>query len=220
MKRLFTLLAILLTILTSCDDNKIGGYTKEPLPADFSYKVLKDESKLTLEKNQLTIEINEKLTEGQVATLAEKLYKSKDKQRRFYIFYLLPGMKDGSGAWATSHFDPDLKIDITGATPKEEASVNAAAEKVEGDIIGKWHEEQYTSADYVIFKKDNKTSIRTIFKNGQTSDEELKSKKTINSTRYDYKEGGTNGEYFILNSSGELEFYNKENKKFTTATKL
>jgi len=38
--------------------------------------------------------------------------------------------------------------------------------------------------------------------------------------RYDYKEGGTNGEYFILKSSGELEFYNKENKRFTTATKL
>lgn len=220
MKRLFTLLAISLTILTSCDYNKIGGYTKEPLPADFSYKVLKDESNLKLEKNQLTVEINEKLTEGQVATLAEKLYKSKDKERRFYIFYLLPGMKDGSGAWATSHFDPDLKIDIIGATPKEEVSANAAADKVEGDIIGKWHEEQSTSADYVIFKKDNKIFIRTIFKNGQTSDEELKSKKAGNGRRYDYKEDGYNGEYFILNNSGELEFYNNENKKFTTATKL
>ena len=107
MKRLFTLLAFLLTILTSCDNDRIGTYTKEPLPSDFSYRVLKDESKPSLEKNQLTVEINEKLTEGQIATLAEKLYKSKDEQRRFYIFYLLPGMKDGSGAWATSHFDPN-----------------------------------------------------------------------------------------------------------------
>lgn len=220
MKQLFTLFAILITILTSCNNNKIGGYTKEPLPADFSYKVLKDESNLKLQKNQLTVEINEKLTESQVATLAEKLYKSKDKQRRFYIFYLLPGMKDGSGAWATSHFDPDLKIDIMGATPKEEMAENAAADKVEGDIIGKWHEEQYTAADYVIFKKDNKIFIKTFFKNGQTMDEELKSKKADNGTRYENIEGGINGEYFILNNNGELEFYNNENKKFTTATKL
>ena len=220
MKRLLTLLTFLLILFTSCDDNKFGGYTKELLPANFSYKILKDQSNIALEKNQLTVELSEKLTEDQVATLAEKLFKSKDKQRRFYIFYLLPGMKDGSGAWATSHFDPDLKIDIIGATPKEEASANTAADKVDGEIVGKWHEEQYTSANYVIFKKDNRIFIRTIFKNGQTSDEELKSKKVSSGTRYDYKESGTNGEYFILSNSGGLEFYNKENKRFTIATKL
>ena len=220
MKRLLTLLTFSLIFFTSCGDNKFGGYTKEPLPTNFSYKILKDESNVALEKNQLTLELNEKLTEGQVATLAEKLFKSKDKQRRFYIFYLLPGMKEGSGAWATSHFDPDLKIEIIGATPKQETSENTAADKVDGEVVGKWHEEQYTSANYVIFKKDNKIFVRTIFKNGQTSDEELKSKKVDNGTRYDYKEGGTNGEYFILNDKSELEFYNKENKKFTVATKL
>ena len=117
-------------------------------------------------------------------------------------------------------FRPELKIDIIGATPKEEAAANVTADQVEGEIVGKWHEEQYTSANYIIFKKDNKTFIRTIFKNGQTSDEELKTKKGVKGMRYDYKEGGTNGEYFILKSSGELEFYNKENKRFTTATKL
>ncbi len=129
-------------------------------------------------------------------------------------------MKDGSGAWATSHFDPELKIDIIGATPKEEAAANATADKVEGEIVGKWHEEQYTSANYVIFRKDNKTFVRTIFKNGQTSDEELKCKKGSNGIRYDYKEGEMYGEYFILKNSGELQFYNKANKRFTTATKL
>lgn len=87
-------------------------------------------------------------------------------------------------------------------------------------IIGKWHEEQYTSADYVLFKKDSQTFIKTIFKDGQTSDEELKSRKTSTGTRYDYKTGDNNGEYFVVNNSGELEFYNKEKKKFTTATKI
>ena len=61
--------------------------------------------------------------------------------------------------------------------------------------------------------------IKIIFKNGQTSDEELKSKKSSNGTRYDYKEDGYNGEYFVVNGGGELDFYNEENKKFTTATK-
>lgn len=132
MKQLSLLIASLLLFLISCDSNKIGGYAKESLPSDFSYKILKDASNPALEKNQLTIEINEKISEGQVATLAEKLFKSKDKQRRFYIFYLLPGMKDGVSAWAISHFDPDLKIEIMGATPREETAQHSEADKVEG----------------------------------------------------------------------------------------
>ncbi len=220
MKKVFSALIVLLIAITSCDDNKFGGYVKQPLPNDFSYNILKDESNLSLEKNQLTVEINKKLTEGQIATLAEELFQSKDKQRRFYLYYLLPGMKVGSGAWAISHFDPDLKIEIIGATSQEEADANSLANIVEGEIVGKWHEEQNTSANYIIFKKDNKIFLRTIYKRGQMPDEELKKKKVGTVNRYDYKDGGTNGEYFILNDRGELEFYNEENIMFTTANEM
>ncbi|WP_353150392.1 hypothetical protein [Chryseobacterium sp.] len=61
-----------------------------------------------IEKNQLEVEINQKLTKGQLATLAEELYNTKDKQRRFYIFYNLKGNENGFMTWATSHFDPEL----------------------------------------------------------------------------------------------------------------
>jgi hypothetical protein len=38
-------------------------------------------------------------------------------------------------------------------------------------------------------------------------------------TRYDYKEGGYNGEYFKI-ADGILEFYNNENKLFTKGTPI
>ena len=83
MKKL-TYLLFAFILLISCGENaKIGKYTKEPLPENFSYEIINDESNSALEKNQLEIELSQKLTEGQIATLAEELFNSKDKQRRF-----------------------------------------------------------------------------------------------------------------------------------------
>ena len=225
---------ITILILTSCDNKTSStttkpdnsnttsvtndSYTRAPLAEDFSYKVIEDKSNEALEKNELTVEINKKITTEQIATLADKFYSSKPKQRRFYIFYLLPGMKKDAGAWAISHFDPQLKIEILGATVKEEIASKKLVDEVEGKVLGKWHEEQSTSADYVMFKKDGKTFMKMIFKNGQTIDDELKVKKVNSGTRYDYKNGKYHGEYFIVPANGTLDFYSKENKKFATAT--
>jgi len=214
-----TYLLFAFILLISCSGNtKIGKYTKEPLPENFSYEIIKDESDADLEKNQLEVEISGKLTEGQIATLAEELFNSKDQQRRFYIFYKLKGVENSVAAWATSHFDPELEIDIIGSTTAEDINKDKLSEKIDGEVIGKWDENKYTFSNLIIYKKDNKTFIRTIFKNGQTSDVELNEKKTDKGIRYDYKDGGYNGEYFILNNDNGLELYNSENKNFTTAT--
>ncbi len=218
MKKLACLL-LTFTLLISCGENtKIGKYTKEPLPENFSYGIIKDESDAVLEKNHLEVEISGKLTEGQIATLAEELYNSKDQQRRFYIFYKLKGVENSVAAWATSHFDPELEIDIIGSTTAEDINKDKLSEKIDGEVIGKWDENKYTFSNLIIYKKDNKIFIRTIFKDGQTSNVELNEKKTDKGIRYDYKDGGYNGEYFILNNENGLELYNSENKNFTTAT--
>ena len=218
MKKL-TCLLFAFILLISCGENaKIGKYTKEPLPEHFSYEIINDESNSALEKNQLEIELSQKLTEGQIAALAEELFNSKDKQRRFYISYKLKGVENSVAYWAISHFDPELKIEIIGSTAQEDVNKDKLSEKIDGEVIGKWDENKYTFSNLIIYKKDSKTFIKTIFKSGQTSDVELKESDTEKGKRYDYKDGGYNGEYFILNNENELELYNSENKSFTTAT--
>lgn len=220
MKNLILTTVTTILILSSCGSGTIGKYKKEPLPDGFSYKIIEEKCDSVLEKNELTVLISQKLTEGQIATLADKFYNSKPKQRRFYIFYQLSGSYSEASAWATSHFDPELDIKIIGSTTQEDLnSEKQSDESINGEIVGKWREEQYTSSNYIIYKKDNKTILKTIYKNGQTSEEEMVEKKSKNEIRYDYKGGGYNGEYFILNSAGSLEFYNSENKNFTTARK-
>jgi hypothetical protein len=211
---------ILLIAFAGGGSSKIGNYTKEALPKDFAYVITKDESDVASEKNQLEVELNQKLTTGQIATLAEELFNSKDKQRRFYIVYKLKGRENSPISWANSDFDPELKIQINGSTIEQDSLMLVEAKKVTGNIKGIFSEQNYTFADYTIYEKENKIFIKTAFKDGQTSDVELLWSKNENGIRYDYKNGGYNGEYFILTNNNILEFYNKENTKFTACNSI
>lgn len=122
-------------------------------------------------------------------------------------------------AWATSHFDPELVIAINGSTNTEDDQMLLKAQKVQGNIIGFFNEKDYTYSLYTIYEHNGKTFIRTTFKDGESMDNEVEKMNSKNGVRYDYKENVSQGEYFILNN-GVLEFYNDENRMFTTASKL
>lgn len=210
----------LLLVVLSCSSDKIGKYTKEELPPNFEYKIIKEESSTNLEKNQLEVEINQKLTEGQIATLAEDLYNKKDIQKRFYINYILKGSENSVAYWATSHFDPELDISIIGSTENEDNSMLKTAEDVQGNIIGIFNEEEYTFAIYTVYEDKDLTFVKTSFKNGQSMIEEVNKIDNIKGgVKLTSKDIEGNGEYYILKDN-TLEFYNKENNKFTEAKKI
>lgn len=228
MKILVKILIILTLFihLTSCNENvkqeeteTIGKYQKESLPADFSYNIRKDLSNTNVDKNELYIEINKKITIGQLATLADKLFKTKDKRRRFYLFYYIKG-SDNSTAWAISHFDPDLKIEIIGTTESEETQLKKSDPKIDGKIIGHWYEEKYTSASFILFEKKKKLFMKMTFKDGSSSTDEMTRKKSKGGYRLIEKEGNAHGEYYIYYDNGNLDFYNSEDKKFTTGLRV
>jgi len=212
-KQLFVCMAFAsFALLISCDS----------IPADVKYTVISEVKNDSLKKVNVDIQLNKKVNEEILVTIAKKL-KSELKLENYpkiWMFYYLPDMKVGSGAWATTHFTPDIEVKILGASQSQMDNSVKKADEINGKIIGKWKEDQYTSSVYVIYEKDNQTIIRIIFPNGQKSDDELKSTKENSSIRYDYKAGSYNGEYFKVNSNNELEFYNKENKIFTKGQPL
>lgn len=218
---LFTALIVFLVkvIFGGSSSSVTGKYTKEDLPSNFKYRIIKDESNPSIEKNQLQVEINLKLTEGQIATLAEELYNTKDKQRRFYIFYNLKDNENSIVGWATSHFDPELEIAINGSTNTEDNKMLFEAKKVTGNIIGIFDEQNYTFSLYTVYEDNGKIFVKTSFKNGQSMIEEMVKSNVENGMKLIAENGGSQGEYYILNND-VLEFYNKENKIFTTGIKL
>ncbi len=52
------------------------------------------------------------LTRAEIRKIAERL--RDERAERTFIVYYLPGMDVDAGAWASSHFNPDLEIRIYG----------------------------------------------------------------------------------------------------------
>jgi hypothetical protein len=225
MKQLF-IFAIGLLIITSCGDipkekaekstdTKISS-ADTTLPSDLTFKILKENINDSISKCNLDIELNRKVSEQELTNLANKLLGTRTKYDKVSIFYTLPNMKVGSGAWATTHFAPTLKVKRLGSTAKEQSNTNNAANIVDGKQIGKWCEQQATPATYLYYEKDKKFFMKTIFKVGTSMEAKINQKKVNNGLQLTDPED-THGEYYIISKSGELEFYNKYNKKFTTA---
>lgn len=91
------------------------------LPPDLKVAII-EESTFYNYKRSVTIRLNRKVSKGVLRTLAYQI-KSQDSNRydRTFICYLLPGMELNAGAWATTHFNPNLKIKILGISIEDES---------------------------------------------------------------------------------------------------
>ena len=129
---------------------------------EFSYKVITADRLGTI-KCSLTVRLTKKIPEEKLRKLAIELRdKELKKYDRMFITYYLPGMDVGAGAWATTHFNPNLKVNILGLT-KEEFQKKSKPSKENTNnsdkIIGVWADSLGSvtiigkKSGYVIVKK-------------------------------------------------------------------
>lgn len=105
----------------------------------------------------------------------------------------------------------------SGNSTNESQSSEKTEPAIPSTTIGKWKEDKSSSSTYIIYEEDNNFILRTLYPNSQASDDTIIKKVIGDKIRYDYKNGGYNGEYFMVNKKNELEFYNKSGKEFTKA---
>ena len=87
---------------------------KETSFEGIGYTIIEKESMGSI-KLSMDIRLEHEVSEGFLATLALKLRQDEPvKYDRMFICYYLPEMTPGSGAWATSHFNPNLEVTILG----------------------------------------------------------------------------------------------------------
>jgi hypothetical protein len=215
-----------LFVLTSCggdstktNEQKVEASTIQSdteIPKDLIYTILEETPNEAISKCNLDIQLSRKINKKELTALANELRSTREQYNHLWIGYTLENMKVGSGAWATTHFTPDLEVQILGATADEEKEMNELSKNVEGGkILGQWFEQQATSSTYVYYEKNKKLYMKTIFKDKSSMESVVKKKKVKNGLRLDDTEN-THGEYYIIADNGNLEFYNKEDKKFAT----
>lgn len=237
MRQLFTLITIICLVSVGCNDRQQSETARQPstasqpaqqqpklqepiIPDDVAYSII-DSSTLAGIKRSLDVRLNKKVSERTLRAIALKLKSqdSRDYDRTFIIYYL-PWMAVGSGAWATTHFNPDLEVRILGLTVQEEEKLMAEPAPANREIIGYWLDESpFVASRIMIFHEDGKLFIEQMFKDGSSLKKELVEKKAPLGRRFDKVEGSSAGDHWVLGSDGNLQLRDNDGL-ITTAKKI
>jgi RNA-binding protein YhbY len=204
---LYLLIAV---FLTAC-----GGSN---LPEGVEYSIIKEDPNELLEKTNIEVRINKKVDEQTLKIIANELKDERGQFKNVWIFYYVPDKTDDAGVWATSHFSPELKIEILGSTEVQDKEISKV-DDIKGDIIGKWRSEKsLMGATIILYKNTESKQIMSInWKTGNPLEEEI-TESTQNGL-VQYLDGNENGEYYLLEKNGNLGMYGKDGK-FDEAVKI
>lgn len=168
-------------------------------------------SKALPHKISMNVRLKEKVTEDQLKALALHLKgQVPERADRTFILYWLPGMAVGSGAWASTHFDPQLEVKILSLTIEEERAATSAVETI-NNKVGVWLDDRpYVGATVVMFEEGGEVKLKTTYKDGSGSTVTLVETKSAQGRKLANQSGSDYGEYYVLSPSGELSLYDNE----------
>lgn len=158
--------------------------------AEAKWKIIEDTAKAHF-KRSIVIEISEPVDAANLTRIANSI--KTDGYVRTFIEYYLPGMKINAGAWATSHFDPDLEVIIV---PPEQIVFRS----------GSWE----TGRAEILIQKDSAGIFMTQhFKDplAASETEDLRGPAPFKpGVKYSYGREGA-GLYIKVTESGDLELW-------------
>jgi len=134
-----------------------------------------------------------------------------------FIEYLLPGMVYGAGAWATSHFTPNLDVQILGLTRGQAAKIADARRARGPGVVGTWRINYLILSGVLVIRKaadGGYVSQWTFAKGGPAAKDVLIRTTTNGQTRFIEKDNG-HGEYWVLRPDGDLEAWDPSGRLFT-----
>lgn len=158
-------------------------------------------------KRSIDVRLDKKVSVEALRTIAQKLKNmERKKYERTFIGYYLPNMEVGAGAWATSHFDPELEVRILGLTAEEEEKMARAANSTSRDVVGIWMDDRpYVGAMITIYRENKKLYLESKYKDGSGSTEEITETQSTIGTKLVEQGGNPHGEYFVLDKKGNLQ---------------
>lgn len=185
---------------------------------NINYRIILDESKGSI-KRTVEIELAERTDKETLKTIARKIKSSElGHYERTFIAYRIKG-DNGNTYWATTHYNPDLEIVILGTT-KEDYELLKKETIPNEKIIGQWMAQWGGDYKMVAYTKNGITYIKSPITSGSGSSD--KAYQLTSSSRgmiLQDEEGKESGAYFLINSSGDLEFWSAT-RNYYTAPKL
>jgi hypothetical protein len=172
---------------------------------DVTYSVL-NTSVMPGVKRSLDVRLSRRVSESTLRDIALKL-KANDARsyERTFICYYLPDMEVGHGAWATSHFDPELEVKIIGVTIEEQERLTREVSlPVRENVLGRWIDnETGFPGVIVLLNEDGKVFMTQTFTDGSKGKYEMVVYNVAGQTRYRWKNRATS-DYLVITAAGDL----------------
>jgi len=178
------------------------------------FTIIKEDKNELLKKVNIDVRLDKEISKTELKKIGLKIKEERPKFDKFWIFYYLPEHKIGNGAWAITHFKPELEIEILGAT--KEASKEMNEKKVTGTILNMWIDNDAIMPNKIYLVSENdKLFIKTIYAKNKYSEaseiiNEVSEVKKNGTIRYNYD--NNHGDYYVVEKNGNLGLYDNEGK--------
>ncbi len=170
------------------------------------YQIVNDTSFLN-EKRSVDVRLSKRVSKEVLEKLAYKIKDSDSKKyTRTFICYYLPGMQINEGAWATTHFDPDLEVNILGLSVENKEKMEEKRQAHPGEeVVGRWLDTalQGLESEVTVFKKGNTYYIRNFYRDGSETTNEYDN-RNVDNTLYLKKKGSKLGDYYAIDANGDF----------------
>lgn len=164
-------------------------------------------------KREVYVRLPAAVTEDVVKQIANAV-KAQDPSvyERTFVVFLLPGMHDGKGAWATAFFNPDLEVRVLGATAEQQS--RAAAMSSESPALGRrrlglWIDDSDLGSGSVweIYRVRGKTFADETFSDGEVITAELRDVSQGKARKFIVPDRTQEtGDHMLVTADGALEF--------------
>lgn len=155
-------------------------------------------------KRTVDVRLHEKVSESTLESIANEIHaRSRKKYDRTFILYYLPGQAADAGAWASSHFNPTMKVFIMGMPVDADALVKDAIKENELEL-GQW--EYYAPPGFIgiLLRTTSGIIFRKILSDGRSVDEKVSVVSKAGDIILMPVEKNDTGDYWIIGAEGEL----------------
>jgi hypothetical protein len=158
----------------------------------------------------VSVRLNEKCSESHLITLAlqvkNRINAVSDKG---VVFFFLPDMKLNNGAWAAVDFEPNINVRIIGQSLEVEKEVTKGVETIK-DYYGLWVDDNSKEDLIIRIRKDR--TLGYVFEYITVDDQSpselpIELSKVKFNGKVAFKDKDHPGQYFIVESNGDLSVY-------------
>jgi uncharacterized membrane protein YqaE (UPF0057 family) len=188
---------------------KKGTEAVKPASTLPKHLIIEDTSMGTI-KRTVDVRLEQKITEDELRRLGEAIKRNGRKNyERVFITYYLPHQTPGSGAWATTHFDPNIDVRVLGFGA-DEVPTPQQTDAQKADRVGRWEYSDAIGQVFTISRVGTGFSMTVEFKGGGKVVERVTAQREGERVIISPAEPKDSGDYWILDEQKNLLLMDSE----------